>query len=102
MIALAVRKAGSQSKFGRLVGTPQSTVREWLPKGRVGDRSVLKVEAATGVSRHDLRPDLYPHESAARTGASDRLKIMSAMALPVRSPGLTPRVVERGGLRQPG
>lgn len=29
---------------------------------RVPAEYVLKIEAATGVSRHDLRPDIYPRE----------------------------------------
>ncbi|WP_242148887.1 transcriptional regulator [Sphingomonas sp. BAUL-RG-20F-R05-02] len=60
-LALAVRKAGSQSAFGRLLGKSQSTVREWL-KRELPPEFVLKVEAQTGVSRHDLRPDIYPRE----------------------------------------
>ena len=64
LIARIVRDAGSQSAFGRSVGYSQSTVREWLISGRVGYKAVLKVEEVTGVSKHDLRPDLYPREAA--------------------------------------
>lgn len=47
--------------MARLLDVRQSTVWEWLngPK-QLPAEHVLKVEAATGVSRHDLRPDLYP------------------------------------------
>jgi DNA-binding transcriptional regulator YdaS (Cro superfamily) len=31
---------------------------------RLPAEHVLAVEAATGVSRHDLRPDIYPREDA--------------------------------------
>ncbi|WP_288338556.1 YdaS family helix-turn-helix protein [uncultured Sphingomonas sp.] len=64
VLAKAVRNAGSQSEFGRIVGRRQSTIREWLLAGRVSHTAVLDVEAATGISRHDLRPDLYPREVA--------------------------------------
>lgn len=69
-IAKAVRAAGSQSALGRLIGRRQSTVREWLLAGRVSPEAVLQVEAATGVSKHDLRPDLYPREAAPAPAAS--------------------------------
>lgn len=49
--------------MGRLLDVRQSTVWEWLngaePR-RIPAEHVLKVEAATRVSRSDLRPDLYP------------------------------------------
>lgn len=67
-LAAAVRKVGSQSAFGRLVGKRQSTIREWLMTDKVAPESVLKVEEVTGISRHRLRPDVYgpePTEEAA-------------------------------------
>jgi len=74
VIARAVRDAGSQAAFGRKVGKRQSTVREWLKAGRVSPTEVLAVEAATGVSRHDLRPDIYPRDNASPASASDRFE----------------------------
>jgi DNA-binding transcriptional regulator YdaS (Cro superfamily) len=65
-LARAVRDAGSQSAFGRLVGKRQSTIREWLLADKVPPESVLKVEEATGISRHRLRPDVYGPEPAER------------------------------------
>lgn len=60
----AVEKAGSQSAFARLLGVSQPSVWAWI-KGRklLPAEHVLKVEAETGISRHDLRPDIYPRES---------------------------------------
>jgi hypothetical protein len=67
-LARAVREAGSQSAFGRLVGRRQSTIREWLKTGKVAPGAVLTVEAKTGISRHRLRPDIYgPLPTAAPT-----------------------------------
>jgi DNA-binding transcriptional regulator YdaS (Cro superfamily) len=64
-LAKAVISAGSQSAFGRLIGKRQSTVNDWLKAGKpLPAEHVLKVERHTGISRHDLRPDLYPRESA--------------------------------------
>lgn len=59
----AVRIAGGQSAFARLCGKAQPTVWKWLQNGkRLPAEHVLTVEAATGVSRHLLRPDIYPVE----------------------------------------
>lgn len=64
-LAQAVRIAGSQSAFGRMIGRSQASVHDWLRKKMpLPAEHVLKVEAETGVSRHDLRPDLYPREPA--------------------------------------
>ena len=62
-LADAVRKAGSQSAFARLVGKSQTSVHGLLRDGKsLWAESVLVVEAATGVSKHSLRPDLYPDD----------------------------------------
>ncbi|MFN3656797.1 MAG: transcriptional regulator [Pseudolabrys sp.] len=61
---------GGASGLSRALGgkpTPQA-ISQWdrVPAGRV-----LQVEAATGVSCHELRPDLYPARSLVkRTHAS--------------------------------
>lgn len=58
---LAVDRAGSQSEFARICGVSQPTVWKWLNAiKRLPAEHVLTVEAATGVSRHNLRPDIYP------------------------------------------
>ncbi|SEM73042.1 Putative antitoxin of toxin-antitoxin system, YdaS/YdaT [Sphingomonas gellani] len=69
-LARAVRvTVGRQSGFARLIGRSQPYVHKLLQDGkRLPGEYVLTVEAATGVSKHDLRPDLYPREGAAPTG----------------------------------
>ena len=62
-LAAAVDLVGGQAKLARILGVTQPNVWHWLHKSeRVPGEYVLKIEAATGgkVSRHDLRPDLYP------------------------------------------
>lgn len=53
----AKRKAGGSTELARALGdlTPQA-ISQWkvVPADRV-----LKVEEITGVSRHDLRPDIF-------------------------------------------
>lgn len=48
----------------RLHIAPQA-VFSWRAKGRVPAARVLAVEAATGVPRHEIRPDIYPPPDAA-------------------------------------
>lgn len=61
----AVDCLGSQGRFARLCGVRQPSVWKWLNKGKsLPAQHVLAVEAATGISRHDLRPDIYPFDSS--------------------------------------
>lgn len=63
----AAEAAGGVSALARIVDRAQQTVSSRLNAGRkLWAEDVLKVEAATGISRHDLRPDLYPREASAR------------------------------------
>ena len=57
----------SQTEFARRVGVSQGMVWQWLNgRRRVAAENVLPIEEATGgaVTRHELRPDLYPVEPA--------------------------------------
>lgn len=59
----AVTAAGSQSEFARLIGCTPANIHQLLKARRLlSGRFVIAAEFATGVSRHDLRPDLYPAE----------------------------------------
>lgn len=61
--AAAVEAAGGQSAFERLTGMSQQRISYRLGKGMpLPGEFVLKAEARTGISRHDLRPDIYPRE----------------------------------------
>ncbi|WP_090964820.1 YdaS family helix-turn-helix protein [Aureimonas phyllosphaerae] len=57
----AIRKAGGPSVIGLAAGISQQAVGQWeiCPPLRV-----LIVERCSGVSRYELRPDLYPLEGA--------------------------------------
>lgn len=52
----AVRAAGGVSELARQIGISQPSVSNWT---RIPAERVLNVEAATGVDRKILRPDLY-------------------------------------------
>ena len=60
----AIQAAGGVSKLARRVGVSQPSVSNW---DKVPAERVLLVEAATGVDRKVLRPDLYQEREAART-----------------------------------
>lgn len=55
----AIKTAGGQSALARQVGKRQSNVWRWLKSGRVAAEFALAVERVTGVSRHELRPDVF-------------------------------------------
>ena len=54
--------AGGQKPLADRIGTTQQQVWYWLTRSRRGVKAefVLPIERETGVSRHELRPDLYP------------------------------------------
>jgi DNA-binding transcriptional regulator YdaS (Cro superfamily) len=65
--ACAVFGWGGQSKLARELSkvgdrcTPQA-VQKMCASGHVPAERVLDIEKITGISRHELRPDLYPTE----------------------------------------
>jgi DNA-binding transcriptional regulator YdaS (Cro superfamily) len=57
----AVSRIGGQSALARLCDRSQATVWNWLNVAKqIPAEFVLRVEAETGISRHHLRPDIYP------------------------------------------
>ncbi|WJM93420.1 YdaS family helix-turn-helix protein [Pseudomonas brenneri] len=59
----AAKIAGGQSALARVLGCTPQAVQSMCASGNVPAARVLAIEKATGVSRHELRPDLYPIES---------------------------------------
>jgi DNA-binding transcriptional regulator YdaS (Cro superfamily) len=55
----AADRVGGLSALSRILGIKHTAFYRW---GRVPAERVLQIEKATGVSRHDLRPDLYPRD----------------------------------------
>jgi DNA-binding transcriptional regulator YdaS (Cro superfamily) len=59
----AVDAAGSLAALARLCGVSTTAVWKWVQSAkRISPEYVLRVEDATGISRHLLRPDIYPPE----------------------------------------
>ena len=59
--------AGGQERLDELIGTRQSLVWYWLNRSKKGVAAefVLPIERATGVSRTELRPDLFDESARA-------------------------------------
>lgn len=68
----ALTRAGSQSALARICGVSQAAVWKWIDGGKcLPPQHALTVERETGVSRHALRPDMYPAEVFAAEAATD-------------------------------
>ncbi len=65
----AIEAAGGVGALARTLGIAQPSVSAW---NRIPAERVLAVEAATGIARSILRPDLYP-ESRHPTGAANAI-----------------------------
>jgi TorA maturation chaperone TorD len=64
----AIRAAGGITQLARRIGISQPSVSKW---DRIPAERVVSVEAATGVARDVLRPDLFKTETAARMDETD-------------------------------
>jgi len=64
-IERAAEAVGGQSALARKLGCTPQAVSKMCSTGRVPAERVLAIESATDgvVTRHQLRPDLYPVES---------------------------------------
>jgi DNA-binding transcriptional regulator YdaS (Cro superfamily) len=69
----AIKTAPSLTEFAARIGVSPQVVAMWKSRGTIPAERVLAIEAATldeatgapRVTRHDLRPDLYPDEREA-------------------------------------
>ena len=53
----AIKSAGGKGRLAAALSITPQAISQWES---VPPLKVLAVEAATGVPRHELRPDLYP------------------------------------------
>ncbi|WMY76410.1 YdaS family helix-turn-helix protein [Buttiauxella selenatireducens] len=58
----AIKAARNQRQLAKLIGTWPQTVNRWVVRygGVVPAEWVLPIFRATGVTPHELRPDLHP------------------------------------------
>ena len=67
-IERAIDALGGPSKAAAALGIDNpSVVMNWRMRGRVPAQRVIDVERLTGISRHELRPDIF---GPARQGAA--------------------------------
>lgn len=64
----AIDRAGGQNQLAKICNTSQPRIWNWLNRDaqKVPAEYVLVIEKATGVSRSDLRPDLYPVDETSK------------------------------------
>ena len=100
----AVFRAGSQSALARVCGVSRAAVWKWIQSGkRLPAEFRFVVERETGVSKHLLRPDIYPSEPTSRTILGRRLRSRDRPAIAhwtarvtnVRAPRQRPRHAAR-------
>lgn len=61
----AIDRAGNVNRLGLHTGIAPQVIHKWRSGQThfgVGIKSVLIIEEVTGISRHDLRGDIYPKE----------------------------------------
>ncbi len=61
----AIKSAGTATNLATMLGIKPMSVSRWKNRyqGVVPADRVLQIYAATGVTPHELRPDLYPNPS---------------------------------------
>jgi len=99
----AIQAVGGVSELARRVGIAQPSVSNWE---KVPAERVLAVEAATGVARVRLRPDLYREQAAADVDEIDLARAQEytlLSSLLARAPGadLLARLSRLGGDASP-
>ena len=59
-IEAAIVAMGGATAAARMLGIDNpSVVMNWRSRGRPPADRVIEIEAASGISRHDLRPDIF-------------------------------------------
>lgn len=64
-VTYAVNRVGGQQALGKLIGVSQPSIHCWISgEFIISGEYAIPVEKATDgkVTRHQLRPDLYPEE----------------------------------------
>ncbi|MCH2486135.1 MAG: helix-turn-helix domain-containing protein [Erythrobacter sp.] len=95
--------AGSDSQMGRDLGIPQSTMWRIINSSKqLPAEHVLRAEALYGVSRHDLRPDIYPRSTMTDANVGQRFEgVDRRAAVGMPHAGHSTRVLAAGEFNRP-
>lgn len=66
-IERACKLIGGQAVLAAAINVSPQAVNKWIRTGRVPAIRVIAIETASGVTRSDLRPDIYPPEDRRTT-----------------------------------
>lgn len=55
----AIEAAGSQLALAKALGIRSPSISGWYDRKKIPVERVIAIEKATGVSRHELRPDVF-------------------------------------------
>ncbi|NEU13561.1 helix-turn-helix domain-containing protein [Methylobacterium sp. BTF04] len=69
-LQLACERAGGRRALAAAIGVTRQAIEQWR---RIPAERVLKVEAASGISRHILRPDIFDSATPAQSTPSETL-----------------------------
>ena len=67
----AIEALGGVGKLASAIGLRQNVVSNWRMRGQAPAERCLAIEKATGVSRHDLRPDVFGPAPAANDDTAE-------------------------------
>lgn len=62
----AIAAAGGVARLAQNLGIAQNVVSNWKARGQAPASRCVAIEKTTGVSRHDLRPDVFGPAPARR------------------------------------
>lgn len=73
-LCLCLARAKTQEQMAADLRVSQPTISNWVCRSKqMPAEHVLTAERLYGVSRHDLRPDIYPREAQVDGGAQKRI-----------------------------
>ena len=94
-LSTAIDRLGSQAELARICAVSSTAAWKWVQSSkRLPAEYVLRVEAATGISRHLLRPDIYPLDMPPLPAS------VIAEPSPLCGPVLSTRMLDRQGKAQ--
>lgn len=67
----AISAAGTQQRLAEILGIKSASISEWKGRGSVPANRCIAIEDATGVTRYELRPDVFGPAPVGQGAAND-------------------------------